>query len=190
MAQLFDREGLGEDNRVKNTYNSKKQLRTWAKQTRSKLNMSALSKILVEKLKQTEEYKQAQNIMIFYPLKDEVDLLDLLEDKTKTFYLPKIDGENLLCCKFDKNTELCESCFHTKEPVNTQIAKSPDLVIVPALAVDKNNYRLGYGKGFYDRFLSQFNPPVKTIVCTPKELIVESIFPNEYDIPISLIITD
>ncbi len=168
----------------------KQSLRKWAKEVRSKLDMEALSVILVEKLKQTEEYRQAKNIMIFYPLEDEVNLLALTEDKTKTFYLPKIDGNNLLCCQYNKDFPLCESCFHTKEPVNVKIAESVDLIVVPALAVDKNNYRLGYGKGFYDRFLSRLNPPAKTVVCIPKQLITESIFPNEYDVAVDLIITD
>ena len=180
----------------------KQLLRKWAKKERSNLDMKVLSEELVEKLIQTEEYKLAKNIMIFYPLKDEVNLLSLLDDSTKTFYLPKIDGEDLLCCEFNKNTELCESCFHTMEPTIPSFQPSPnnreqkafplDLVIVPALAADKNNYRLGYGKGFYDRFLrvnKSNNFFFKTIVCIPKELIVETIFPNEYDYPVDLIIT-
>jgi len=166
----------------------KQSLRKWAKDERSKLDMKTLSKILVQKLKNTEEYKNATNIMIFYPLKDEVDLLSITKDKTKIFYLPKIDGDNLLCCKYDNNTELCESCFHTMEPLSKP-QKEPkiDLIIVPALAVDKNNYRLGYGKGFYDRFLK--NSHAKKIVCIPKQLLVETIFPNEYDIPVDIVIT-
>lgn len=172
----------------------KHELRKWAKEVRSKLDMKVLSEKLVQKLTATDEYINAKNIMIFYPLKDEVNLLSIINDTTKTFYLPKIVGENLLCCRFDENTELCESCFHTKEPeTNSEANIKPELIIVPALAVDKNNYRLGYGKGFYDRFLgvnkdSNFAP--KTIVCIPKELIVETICPNEFDIPVDLVITD
>jgi len=170
---------------------NKQTLRKWAKEVRSQLDMDTLSKILAKKLKETTEYKNAKNIMIFYPLKDEVNLLELTKDTTKTFYLPKIKDDILLCCKYDKNTELCESCFHTKEPHSEpENVAILDLVVVPALAVDKNNYRLGYGKGFYDRFLSQFNFPVKTIVCIPKALIVETIFPNKYDIPVDLVITE
>ena len=172
----------------------KQQLRKWAKKIRSELDIEALSKLLTDKLKQTQEYQQSKNVMIFYPLKDEVNLLRLTEDETKRFYLPKINGDNLLCCEFNKNSKLCKSCFNTMETVSGEKTDfTPDLVIVPALAVDKKNYRLGYGKGFYDRFLGAnkdiHNPP-KTIVCISKELIVDSISPNEYDIPIDLIITD
>ena len=167
---------------------NKQQLRKWAKEERSKLDMEALSKELVQKFQETEEYKQAKQVMIFYPLKDEVNLLELLDDNTKTFYLPKIDGDNLLCCKYIKGEPLCESCFHTKEPnTEPELNFTPDLIVVPALAVDKNNYRLGYGKGFYDRFLG-VNKESNIIVCIPKQLIVESIYPDEFDIPVNKVI--
>lgn len=165
------------------------QLRKWAKEERSKLDMNTLSKELVQKLQQTEEYQRAKNIMIFYPLKDEVNLLSLLDDDLKNFYLPKIDGENLLCCRYGKGEPLCESCFHTKEPLGVNITEKflIELVIVPALAVDRDNYRLGYGGGFYDRFLK--NLKVNTIVCIPKELVVDSVYPEKFDIPVNKVIT-
>lgn len=173
----------------------KTELRKWAKEKRLKLDMKGLSVILTEKLSNSDEYKSSENIMIFYPLKGEPDLLKLTEDKTKNFYLPKIKGQSLLCCRFDENTELCESCFHTKEPALQNSPKEetiPDLIIVPALAADRKNYRLGYGGGFYDRFLGELKKngqKIKTIVCIPKELVVDTIYPNEYDIRIDKIIT-
>ena len=132
----------------------KQQLRKWAKEERKKLNTTELSNFLVQKLQDTSEYKNAKHIMFFYPLEYEINLLPLLNDKSKNFYLPKINGKNLLCCSYKNGDILCESCFKTKEPLTEPIDKSIlDLVIVPALAVDKNFYRLGYGGGFYDRWL-------------------------------------
>ncbi len=166
----------------------KQQLRKWAKEERKKLDIQFLSQKLVEKLKETVEYKQAKNIMIYYPLKDEVNLLSLLQDKTKKFYLPKVEGENLLCCPFNENDDLCESCFKTKEPLTEPCEKSLiELAIVPALAVDKNNYRLGYGGGFYDRFLGETN--IIKVVCLSKNLIVESVFPEQHDIKVDNVIS-
>ena len=169
--------------------NTKHILRKWAKEKRKKLDIKSISQILVKKLQDSYEYKSAENIMIFYPKENEVDLLSLLEDKSKNFYLPKISGDNLLCCPFNKEDELCESCFKTKEPTTEPVEKSIlDLVIVPALAVDKNNYRLGYGGGFYDRFLEEVN--ITKLVCIPKELIIETVYPEEHDIKIDKIITN
>lgn len=167
---------------------SKQDLRKWAKEERKKLDFSKISENLVCKLMDTEEYQKAKNIMLFYPKAYEVNLLALLDDKTKNFYLPKMQENDLLCCPYGKGDELCESCFKTKEPLSSSVEKDLlDLVIVPALAVDKDNYRLGYGGGFYDRFLSNVN--CKTITCIPEVFYLETVFAEDFDIKIDKIIS-
>lgn len=165
---------------------NKQQLRCWAKELRKNVNNDSLSKKLVDKLKETDEYKQASHIMLFYPLTYEVNLLEIIDDHTKEFYLPKIVGDDLVCCHFRKDDELSFSCFKTKEPVSEPSDIIPDLVIVPALVVDKNNYRLGYGGGYYDRFLAKFN--CKTIVCIAREFLIDTIYPEKFDVPIDKVI--
>ena len=168
-------------------FNSKQELRNWVKATRK--TYSNCSNILVEKLRETELYKSSKNIMIFYPLDGEINLLSLLDDVDKKFYLPKISGKDLLCCCYSKGDELCESCFKTNEPLTNPCDKLLiDLVIVPALCCDINNYRLGYGGGFYDRFLEDFRG--NTICCIPKKYLIETVFPENHDKKIDLIITD
>ena len=167
---------------------NKNELRKWAKEKRKSLDIDNISIELVKLLKNTEEYKQAKNIMIFYPLKNEINLLSLLDDKTKNFYLPKINGKSLLCCHYKKNIKLCESYFGTQEPDTKPTPKTTiDLVIIPALCCDVKNYRLGYGKGYYDKFLINCN--AKKLVCIPKELIINTVFPEEHDIPADLILS-
>lgn len=145
------------------------------------------SKELVDILRNANEYKQAKNVMLFYPLKNEVNLLSILKDSDKSFFLPRIEGEDLLCCPYKEGDELVSSTFKTMEPLTKPVEKNQiDLVIVPALCCDKNNYRLGYGKGFYDRFLKDYKG--KTVVCLPKECIVETIYPHSHDIPVDLVI--
>ena len=166
---------------------SKVELRKWAKSERAKLDMESISEKLVRELKSPVEFKNAKNVMLFYPLKDEVNLLSLLKDSAKSFYLPKVCGKDLLCCPYQEDDELCVSCFNTKEPISEPTeSKNIDLIIVPALACDKNNYRLGYGGGFYDRFLSGLS--AYKIACIPKEFLVESVFPEEFDIKMDKII--
>ena len=139
----------------------KEELRKEIKAKRKLINIDC--QMLVENLMKTQEYKRAKNIM------------------TKKFYLPKIDGENLLCCPYGEGDELCVSCFKTFEPVTEACDKNiVDLVIVPALCCDKINYRLGYGGGFYG----------KTAVCLPEELIVETVYPEAHDISVDLVITE
>lgn len=166
----------------------KQQLRNISKEIRSKLNIKSLSQKLVKKLSETNEYKNAKNIMIYYPLPNEINLLALLKDNTKKFFLPKIDGQNLLCCPYKEGDKTCLSCFKTCEPISEPCSKNLiDLVIIPALAVDKNNYRLGYGGGFYDRFLNNFTG--LKIVCLPQELVFDTVYPESHDIKADIILT-
>ena len=53
--------------------------------------------------------------------------------------------------------------FGILEPEETQ-AKVPDVMLVPLLAFDKNKYRLGYGNGFYDRYLNKYLKQFKNIL--------------------------
>ena len=55
----------------------------------------------------------------------------------------------------EKNQVLLVNKFGILEPVKTKV-KIPDLILVPILAFDSNKYRLGYGKGFYDRYLNKY----------------------------------
>ena len=168
----------------------KQSLRVFIKSERKCIDIESLSSLLAKKLSETKEYKNAQNIMLFYPLKEEINLLSLFNDKTKSFYLPKIDGENLLCCPYDyEKDELCVSCFNTKEPkTETKNKDLIDLIIIPALACDRNHYRLGYGGGFYDRFLKDFAG--KKIVCIPSQFVLETVFPEKHDVPVDFIVTE
>ena len=167
----------------------KQTLRKFAKEKRESLDIEKISSYIIEKLIQTEVYKSSKNIMIYYPLEREINLIPLLNDASKQFYLPRIKGKELECCNYSLGDELSTSSFKTKEPVCQACSHLKiDTIIVPALACDKNGYRLGYGGGFYDRFLSK----TKTykICCIPSELIFDSVFPEKHDIKMDLIITE
>lgn len=160
-------------------------LRHYAKELRKKLNLKIDSEILTQKIIQTQIYSQSQNIMLYYPTKFEINLLELLKDK-KNFYFPKVSGKELLVCPASGQYE--KSKFNIMEPCSNPINPTElDLVIVPALMADKNGYRLGYGGGFYDRFLSDKKIP--TITAISKELFVENLPHNEFDCRIDYIIT-
>ena len=167
---------------------NKTDLRIWAKSIRKTLNLADISKKITAKIRDNDIYKKAENVMLFYPTKYEISLLDLLNDK-KNFYLPKVCNDEILVCPYSKDDSLEVSQFNIKEPCTNPVkAEHLELAIVPALVVDKKGYRLGYGGGFYDRFLSKF--PIKTIVPIPHELIVEKLPIEKFDIKIDVVITD
>lgn len=166
----------------------KNSLRVKAKNIRKSLNMTKVSADLVVKIRQSLLYQKAKHVMIFYPTKFEVNLLDLLSDD-KEFYLPRVQGHDLLVCPYNKKSELKESSFHIFEPTSNPIKPELlDLVVVPALMADKNGYRLGYGGGFYDRFLKSFQENFKSIVAIPNELFVEKLSIDSFDIPVDIVL--
>lgn len=116
------------------------------------------SKKIVDLIKKSREFKEANVVAIFYPMMQEVDLLELLKTK-KTFAFPKVEGSDIHFYTYDENTEFKRSTFGVLEPQNGDLIDHQiDFMLVPALAISKENYRIGYGKGFYDRFLTNNRP--------------------------------
>lgn len=166
----------------------KNELRKKAKEIRKHLNIEQKSRTLTKLIRENRSYKEAQNIMLFYPTKFEMNFLDLLNDK-KNFFFPKVQEFNLLVCPYTNNKGFQKSSLGIYEPCSAPVEPSIlNLIIVPALMVDKKHYRLGYGGGFYDRFLKNTN--AQTICAIPKELFVDSLPHEKFDIPIDIILAN
>ena len=167
---------------------NKTDLRIRAKIIRKTLDLEAVSAGLTAKLQAQDFYKAAKNIMIYYPKEDEFNFLGLLKDD-KNFYLPRVDGDLLHVCPYCAGDKLECSSFKVMEPCTAPVdTKILDLVIVPALTADRHGYRLGYGGGFYDRFLVA-NPDVLSVVLIPRELFTESLPVEKFDMPVNNVIT-
>lgn len=165
---------------------SKTDYRLYAKGLRKKLDMQRLSACMVEKIQKASYYVKAKNVMLFYPLSDEINLLDLLSDVDKNFYFPKVSGKELLACPY--STQMKKSDLNIMEPCTDSVdPEILDLVIVPALMADCKKYRLGYGGGFYDRFLPCCKNAFKLVVI-PKELFVNELPHEEFDVPLDEVI--
>ena len=116
---------------------------------------------------------EAQTILAYYALPDEVDthaLLDELVAEGKTVLLPKVlDEETMELRRYTGRDSLQEGAYHIMEPITggrffcyDDLTKEPspcyqiDIALIPGLAFDAQGHRLGRGKGYYDRFLSAF----------------------------------
>ncbi len=107
--------------------------------------------------------------------------------------VPKIDiaSGSMQHFHFEDGVEFEDNAFGIAEPSNGNIFSPAeiDLVLVPLLAYDKQGFRVGYGKGYYDRFLSECRPAVIKIGLSffePEEKI-DNI--NEFDIPLNYCVT-
>ena len=151
-----------------------------------------ISKSIVHKIETSDFFQEARHIMLFCPKEEEVDLLPLMRHKEKTFYLPRIKESELEVCKFNLGDELKICKFGVREPVCEALNELSllDLIFVPALGADKFCNRLGYGGGFYDRFLAQKSIRAKKIIVIPKALINEKIECNDFDITCNDVISE
>ncbi len=166
---------------------NKKELRKKAKDIRKTLNIERISKDIIVKIENFEPFQQAKNVMIFYPLENEINLLALLKHSEKNFYLPRTINDDIEACPYKIEDKLSIGNFNVSVPMTDGInPEILDIIFVPALMVDKENYRLGYGKGFYDRFLKKTN--AKTIVPISEKLIVDKLPIEEHDKKVDYII--
>ena len=165
----------------------KNSLRIYAKNLRKNLQTADISEKATKLIRENLLYKNSQNVMLFYPAKYEIDLRELFHDN-KNFYLPRVNGQNLDVCPYKVGDNLKKSDFGISEPACEAVDyQNLDLVIVPALMADRRGYRLGYGGGYYDRFLAKI-PDVKKIVAIPKELYVENLPHDSHDIKVDAVI--
>ena len=167
---------------------SKTDLRIRFKQERKTIDLELVSDFLTNELRKKDYYKNSKNILIFYPLKYEINVLKLLDDN-KNFYLPKVCNDKMLVCPYYKSDRLTLSNLKIKEPCTDPINPVElDLVVVPALSVDKFNYRLGYGGGFYDRFLEEYKN-LKSVCLIHRKFVVERLPIESFDRKVDFIIT-
>jgi len=133
---------------------------------------------------------------LFLPITDkkEIDtsfLLSILQGRDKHVLLPKMKGDDLTHFLLTDSTTLKTNKWNVPEPVDGILVESSniDVVFVPLLAFDKQGNRVGYGKGFYDRFLQQCKKDVVKIGLSlfDAEEEIEDVLEN--DIPLDYCIT-
>lgn len=158
------------------------------------LDNNKKSDIIIEKLLETEEYKRAKKIMFYYSLPTEVQTIKIirkeLSKKEKTIFLPYCPKKNIMKASQIKEIELVKGSYGVYEPKNKIGNKETiDLIIVPGVGFDNSGNRIGFGKGYYDKFLSH-NPNSKIIGLAFDELLVDSIPTEPHDKKVDIIITD
>lgn len=137
-------------------------------------------------IRELDEYKRARIVMVYMPVKGEIDVTSLLNDE-KTFLLPVTEGDNMHA---SLTGELEEGDFKVPVPKDKRVFDKTkiDIVIVPGVVFDKNYNRMGYGKGYYDRFLKDTDA-LKIGVCHAFQML-DTIKSEEHDIKMDMIITE
>ena len=161
---------------------------------RNKLNKEEIkskSKIIKEKLFSSKEFKKAKSVCFYVSFKSEVFTHEMIKEalKTKKVSVPIVKKDTLIISKIGSFKDLNKSNkYDNLEPSKIKEIKKVDLIIVPAIVFDKKRYRIGYGKGYYDRLLKKIN--TKTIGLTFSSQIIEKIPIDDFDIKVNKVISD
>ncbi len=175
----------------------KSELRNKYKQMRKNVvDKNCKDNLINEFLCNTREYKSCDTVLFYAALNDEVNLdlsIKASLNNSKKVALPVcVDNNGKMQYYYIRSFDDVQvGTFGVREPniAACDLVDSFDdaVCIVPAIAFDKSGYRLGYGKGYYDRFLSDFNGI--SIGVSYDECIAQSLAPDEYDIPVDYIVT-
>ncbi len=150
-------------------------------------------KIILESLYQIIEESRAEVILLYLPLKIEVNLYPLilkLRKEKKQLYVPFMEGKSFRLVKY--RLPLYRKQFGIKEPKDSKQykVKNIDLAIVPMVGTDTSRRRVGFGKGMYDRFFEKNHKNIKKVVFVARELCYsKEIVTDYYDVKADLLVS-
>lgn len=144
------------------------------------------------------DFSEYKSVMVYVSFGIEVDTLNLIEylkDKNILTYSPKcyVRGRSMRFFNVNDKDSLVKGAYGILEPLdvpsNELVDFSKSLCIVPALAFDKLGYRLGWGGGYYDRFLSCHRDIFKLGI-TYSSCLCDALPKGQFDIPMDMVLTE
>lgn len=166
----------------------------------SEQEVSHKSKTIIEKVMNTEEFKKSKNLMVFLSFDNEVytfDLIDKAMDMGKKVVVPYTVKDTYeiiptLLKNIEEDLEVSSYGYlePKKEKITTVQEEDIDLTIVPGLAFDKDMNRIGFGKGYYDRYLAKTRKDSKNMAIAYEYQVLEEIPHDDYDVKMDYIITE
>jgi len=161
------------------------------KKTYTLLEKKELSIPIWEKIEKEDWFKNSKTILLYWSMDDEVYTHDFILKwyKEKRILLPCVECENLILRIFEGIESMKEGVmFSILEPIGEDFLDfdNIDLMIIPGVAFDKENNRLGRGRGFYDRLLSKVNS-IKVGVCFEFQFF-DKIPAEEFDVKMNYVV--
>lgn len=180
---------------------NKKDIRRLIKQKRDELTKGEkenLDQIIFKKVINSREYIEAKRIFVFVSYQSEVDTHRIIKwvlKDGKELCVPKIMSkeEGMAIVKIETFEDLELGAYGILEPkyISTKVEEaSIDLALLPGIAFDRHGGRVGYGGGYYDRFLKKARNDSKKIALAYSFQILKEVPMEEYDVFIGGIITD
>ena len=162
------------------------------KRAMTEAEIRSRSEILAEKFAASDAYKAAGTIYGYLPYNQEVRTVPMLQralDEGKRVAVPKVYGDDMKFIYLDDLTQVAKGYAGIPEPIaDAPVAQDETaLVLMPGLAFDRQGHRIGYGGGFYDRFLAR-EPHHPTLALCYEFQVQEALQTEEFDIPVDTVI--
>ena len=173
----------------------KKALRAHIRQIKLALSQEticAVSKNLTEQFLAHPMYQQAKTIYGYLPYNQEIRTWDLLEQALKDgkqVAVPKVYGDTMRFIQLSNLSQVSTGYCGIPEPIadGPEASDPTALVLMPGLAFDPKGNRMGYGGGFYDKFL-QAEPGHPTVALCYDFQMLEHLETEDHDIPVDLVL--
>lgn len=166
----------------------------------SQTKISSWSSKINKRFLSLPQLKKAKKVMAYASMRKEIETFDLLEkllDQGYLLYLPftRKDIVDLGTAQInDLDSDLKDGVYGVQEPAAKIRDEKPpedlDLIIVPGACFTRDGYRIGYGGGYYDSFLSKHSNQALKIGFCYDRFILDSIPVEEHDVPVDIIITE
>ncbi|MBQ6059016.1 MAG: 5-formyltetrahydrofolate cyclo-ligase [Clostridia bacterium] len=144
------------------------------------------------RLLQSELWSRTEGVLLTVPLPEELDVMPLLQtalQQGKPLFLPCCRSRKLIFYRLKELGQLRKGAFGLWEPPEDQLLERGDgmLLVAPAVACDRQGFRLGMGGGYYDRFLPGFHG--STVCLVYDELLFDTLPTEPFDIPVQYVFT-
>lgn len=175
----------------------KKQLRKHIRELKNEVSLAEKidrSRCIMQQLEQLPQFVEAPIVLTYWSMDDEVFTHEFVErwHREKTILLPCVDGDDLRLRQYTGPESLREGPqFGIPEPVGVEFTALDNisLIIVPGVAFDRQNNRMGRGRGFYDRLLKSTTKAYKVGVAFRFQLF-DKIPVEPFDVPMNQVVSE
>ena len=165
------------------------------KRALSAAEIEARSAVLAKKLFATEQYRAARSLYAYLSFNQEVRTDPIIQRAWadgKRVAVPKVVGDEMVFIWIDSFEGLApQGAFHIMEPIEDGpvAGDATALILMPGLAFDPQGHRVGYGGGYYDRYLAA-QPHHPTVALCYDFQLYDHLDVDDYDVPVDTIIAD
>lgn len=154
--------------------------------------------LIFKKLIESDIYNNSKKIFTYVSFASEIDTIKFIKyalNDNKEVYVPKTDKtkKEMVAIRINSLENMDVDNWGILEPKSVdknKIGKNFDLILIPGLAFDRKGNRIGYGGGYYDKYLSQIKEENNKIVLAYDFQVVDSIKNEVHDIKVNYIITN